>query len=526
MLLSLLLVVPLIFISFYLPIYSDELLYKWFSGRLWLDNGVALGLFPHCVEEFSQKTPKLFLVSRLFDSYLYSDIANPLIIRVFGILSFIIWLTLLFFLCRRLITTNFERHFLLKTSLMFFGTLPIMMTLNRPEQALIVAITASCFLPLIQGNGISIQIFLISSFSFLVAWFFPQHPKTLLFLPFFLTVCFFLPIRRAYRFGLTLWIFVMAYSSFSFYSVYHACPLNPDIEQLFSATLISPSMFLKMPWFYTKQVVRNLFSISKYFNAISFSESSEASWLPPIEISLPVKILNFLMLTLLAGWLIDEALRCCRSLRKQSSVLNLDFRAIGCSTLYLAAFSLVLLQTTKSFYNSTLFFPILILAGMLGNKKVSINTSNENLRKSLSYFTIGLSFVSLIFAAYLYLPKHITNWQKGGQLEFQYNSFSAFKWNEVRERVLRLSAQCNLENRPSTKHLVVDDITYPFFIKSVEPYHIGYITGFWSIGISDLSLFLKTHQSAGLISQCKYLPTSLVSQSLKDGYFCCLPAFK
>lgn len=522
---SMALIVPLAISAILLPIYSDELLYKWFSGRVWLDNGIALGLFPHCTDEFSLKTPKLFLITRLLDSWIYGELTHPLKIRYLGIFSFLIWIGLVYGLCKRCFSKDFKPVFQLSVSLVFLGSLPLMMTLNRPEQALILSVTATCFLPLIKKPSSLSQFFLILFFGLLMSWFFPQHPKTLLFVPFFLTACFFISVPPIARAGLSVWVLISAYSSYSFYSKYHACPLNQNIEQLFSATLISPSMFARMPLFYSKQLVKNVLSLPRYFNAINFTASTEANWLPAISNSYLMPILNLFINTIMTGWLLMGVRACAKSMANIKSRTNLNFQTLGSLTLLTAMFSLVVLQTTKSFYNSTLFFPILIVTIILGAQEESPQTQHSKIKKHLMNFTSGFSLVSFGFLLYLYLPANLRGWKKGGILERQPDSFSAFNWIEVGKPILRLANKCNLTNEPSSRHLVVDDITYSFFSKTNEPYHANYLTGYWSVGIDDLESFLKKHRSDGLICQCRFLPNSLLSKSIQDERFCCISAF-
>ena len=526
MLLSLLLLIPLIIMAVHLPIYSDELLYKWFSGRYWLDNGITLGLFPHCSDQFTQRTPKLFLVTRLIDSWLYAELNNPLKIRYLGIFSFLLWLTLMFFVCRRLFADQFSRQFGLCVALVFLGTLPLMMTLNRPEQSLILALTGLSLLPLAKNPTRLTRITLTLLFAFLTTWFFPQHPKTLLFLPFFSAVCFFLPLSSFARLSLGAWMIVMAYSSYSFYSKYHSCPANENIEQLFSATLISPSMFLKMPWFYTKQLIRNVFSIPRYFSAIIFSSTTEADWLPPAKTTIITTILNCFINLFLGGWCIGAILGCLKQVRKNKFSLTTDYRSSSSILLLAGICAMAVLQTTKSFYNSTLVFPAIILAGTLGNQDIGITFFPERIRRVLNYSTVALSFISFLFLGSLYLPTNLSEWKKGGRIERQYFSFSGFNWKSIENRIKQLESKCGLANTPSTKHLLVDDITYPFFIRTREPYHANYLTGYWAVGIENLGSFLRERKSDGLICQCKFLPPDLLSKVYREGDFCCLPAFK
>jgi hypothetical protein len=89
-----------------------------------------------------------------------------------------------------------------------------------------------------------------------------------------------------------------------------------------------------------------------------------------------------------------------------------------------------------------------------------------------------------------------------------------------------LAAQCGIQNPIEKKHLVVDDLTYPYFIKTVEPYHAVYVLGWWGrMSIENPEEFLKKKSSAGLLSQCKWLPEPLLNKAIRDHDLCCLPAF-
>lgn len=517
------LIVPVLLTSLFLPIYSDELVYKWFSSRQGPDDGISINLFPHCSDLFDIKTPILFQLSHLANGWLYSDLSNPLKLRYLGMLNFTAWLLLFFLLCKKLFLAEGKNRFLISLPLIFLGTLPLMMTLNRPEQPMLLTLTAALFLPLAKPTHVFEKIILVALFLLLTMCFFSQHPKGLFFAPFFLVVAFFVPLHPRTRLLLGGWIFILSINLYSFSTRQAGCPNNPDLQKAFSAALLSPADFINLPWFTFKQMLRNSLGFHGYFSAIFFSDSTEAAWLPPTKISKVGHFLNLTLSIFWGAWLVSMVCNLTTKIKELLIYRKTDFRTAAALSLSFPVISTCFLQQSKNFYNSSLFLPVLVLAGNLVPNKFASPISFKKVPIAILFF--ALSFLSISTISVDYLGANIADWKKGGQLEKQYLSFSAYNWGSIKSQVHQLAKKCNLENESKVKHLVVDDITYPFFIKTKEPYHALYVTGYWSMGIGDLKSFLKKRNSGGLIAQCKFFSEKVVSESHRAGDFCCLPAF-
>ena len=517
--------IPVISLALYVPIHSDEIAYKWFSGRYWLDQGVAINLFPHCFEQFNVKTPSFFIPTSIFYSWLYADLNNPLKLRWFGIVNFLFWLLLVWILCKRLFADKAENVFTQSVSLLCMGALPLMMILNRPEIPMLIGLTALLIIPLFKNSSIFKSIATHLSYALITLWFFPQHPKTLIFLPVFFVSLSCLAINRYSRLGLYIFTLYGAATAYFYHSKQTACPLNENIFRAFSASLLSPKAFITEPFWYFKQTLKNLLGIQNYLKNILFSNLTESNWLPPANYPSFTSLLDTVIFLLLSCAIISLIFLYIKSIKhiKKGGPHTYSLLVSGC--LICSVGMLAVLQTSKNFYESTLVFPLLLIAGLFAVSSVQNKNDLNLMRKLISISTTITASISVFWLLLFCFSTLKISSQSTGPLANQNYSLSGFNWPPFKANLVGLAKKCGLSDSPELKHLLVDDSTYTIFMKPREPYHVRYLTGYWAMGIDSLSTFLATHRSSGAIVQCSYLPNDLLNQAQRNGDFCCLSKF-
>ncbi len=506
----------------HLPLYSDELTYKWYSGRYFLDDGASISLFPHCGGNFSHPTPSAFLVERLFDAQLYGELSDPMRVRYLGCIFFCLWLVMFWLLCMRLFPKDTKKLFVVSSCLLFLGPLPFLMIMNRPEQTILICFTTALILPFSKVSGLFGRFFIFGSFFLLTAYFVPQHPKTLFLLPALFASCWFLPLNKFARLGLSAYLSFMGLNSYSFFTRLFTCKENPALHQMLSGSMFSPSILLESPLAGIRKLASNAWGARLYFKTLFFSETVQSDWLPQISPPFSLWFFNLLILSIYLIFLFFVIRFHLKNAALNHVKNSWNYQRVMFWTILVSICCLSLFQNIKQFYETSLLLPLIILLVLF-----SLSGGEYRLAFPRSFERTALAFVFLnfLFLLYFYVSPLRKEWLKGGLVKNQSHSLSAFNWSILREQVERLATACKLENTASNKHLILDDSTYPVFSKTKQPFHVLFVTGYWGVGIENIDVFLKQKESDGLITQCRYLPDTLASKATRLGDFCCLAKF-
>lgn len=528
-----LLLLPVLYLGFHIPIYSDEVTWKIMMARLWRDLGMSITTGPQCGKSFSVSIPLLFLPFRAFDSWLYEDLTNLIKLRILGGINFIFWIGATWLLCKKLFKANSIVSNLSFLGVIFvccLGILPFGMLMNRPEQPLLISLTLLLLLPFLENKTAKQRGILIFSYLFLCLFFLSQHPKSLMFFPVLLIILKNLSASKKAKIASLLPVLFAAGTTYHFSMQKLSCPLSFRYQQTNASMGLSPSNFLKDPlWWNLKQIVKNMIGGWHYFGNILFSKSYMSNWLPPNNhMEYGSHIINCFIVLILSCLSLGSIVFCIQviSQRKKHYLESIPFQ-IGCNLIISMVF-ITIVQTTKHQYESHLMIPLLTLGTLL--LFASFLETSGKIIKSLNCGIIILgiiSFLSVINLIHEFYPFKDKEWTRVGSLEGMNLSVSAFNFKEVENRVMALKTKCNLGAPEKLKHLVIDDKTYPFFWKSNEPFHALYVMRLIGWGVDeDTSIFLSKHQSAGIICQCRALDANLLAVAHREGDLCCLPAFK
>lgn len=511
--------VPLVYLGFYLPIYGDEMHWKWKSARWFVDHRIAIDVFPQCVSSFPE-FPIWWFPARLLDSILYQDLSSLIKLRILGIFNLLLWLFLIWKICKKAIKESIRKDiFIYGVSILFFGVLPLMMFLNRPEQPLLLCLTGFILLSFLKPEKESQQWTLLIVAAALINLFFSQHVKALFFLPVFISCICFLSMSRKKKVFLFLLLIMSVWTCLTFFNEITSCPFNAHVRQAISGQGVSLNAIKSNPIGTSLHMIRNTTNAHRYLNHIFIWDHYMSYWLPnlpqglkAIDIFLNRSIRLFWWATLLAiGYLTFR------------TVIKRDFSSAErgkwiALALFLSLLGVSAFQSTKAFYESSLVFPCLLLMfvlGLSGSVKGSILGGTT---KVFSWAALVIAALSVGRLSTHFGPFIKAQW-KPGILPSHPFSTSPFHLSNIKSKIEEVNRFCQFSPKKET-HLVLDDLTYPFFSLNREPFHIFYLTGL----PEGLESFLRERGSSGIISQCRYFSPELTSKAIKskDEQICCI----
>lgn len=180
---------------------------------------------------------------------------------------------------------------------------------------------------------------------------------------------------------------------------------------------------------------------------------------------------------------------------------------------------LLLFQTSKNFYDGPLVLFTLFLSAALVLK--------EKEAQAIRVISKIVAAASILLLIYRFFPVLKNSWASNDALTNQNYSVNISYSAGLQDRIDRLQKKCDIGQEQKLKHLIVDDLTYPYFWKSVEPYHAIYVMGWWGVkSISNPVEFFRKKQVPGYLAQCHWLPALIRRGAVRDQDLCCLPAFR
>jgi len=340
--------------------------------------------------------------------------------------------------------------------------------------------------------------------------FFSSHAKALFFLPVFIVSLLVADFRWSTKMAGILYLGVLSVSCFQFFQALTHCR-NPAISEIFSEMVISPQQMLLSPWDTLLQARNNVFSAGKYLSANLFLDRYPLDWLPEnYGFSVGAKALNISIVLIWIGLLGAVVIRICSGLGKWTG-LSLS--------ILVSLMGLLLFQTSKNFYDGPLVLFTLFLSAVFVLKEKEAQT--------FRIISKIIASASILLLMYRFFPVLKNSWAAKGPLTNQNHSIKISYSAELQDRLNRLKKKCDIDQEQGLKHLIVDDLTYPYFWKSTEPYHAVYVMGWWGEkSISNPYQFFRQRGVPGYVAQCHWLPVLIRRGAVRDQDLCCLPAFR
>ncbi|MCX6102494.1 MAG: hypothetical protein NT000_04440 [Proteobacteria bacterium] len=516
------------------PIFTDEISFKIIYSRYFLDSGKAIFLWPQCNTEFTDRFPISFLPFRILESFLFQDLTNPLKIRWFGVLYFCLYLLLICFIVDLLFKNkkkwSFGKTLILSLGLNSLGTLPITLSYNRPESPMVLFLFIVVLIPLLHErfpffakkfHFLSLAIIIISS-----AGFVSYHPKGLFFVPVF-CVAILLISRGVKDKIVTLMILTgVIVTSFSFWNKQYACPMDQKTYQSINSvgmSQLSPATSVSSK---TVQFFNNFISSQHYLHQIvfPFTTMEKAGLRQGTVLGWGWRLWNRLIEGAIIGLGLSIVLATYFIFRSWFRLKENDFKGWLFLALILSLVAHLGVTTRKAFYDNALIFPTFFLLSLLGLNSFP-RKLNGTVLNILSITVLLLASGSSLFFLYGFSPM-VDVWKQGGAVPDEYFLTSGYNHSETNNRVRKLASRCGISPDARPFHLVVDEISYPSFWQSREPFIAIQIffVGQKQMDL-DATIFLRLKRSAGFIGQCKYLSKELSHLVTQEKDLCCIPSF-
>jgi hypothetical protein len=522
----------------WLPVYTDEVWWKAFRSRLFLDFGYSSLHGLHlCTSHAAHPEPWYFLPFRLVDAWLYQDPSDPMTLRAWGIAQFLVVVVLMSGAIAKILRCELSQlpyGALAAVSFLAMGILPFAMVMNRPEQMTLV-----CLLGLIliavsdrpsRASAIGACVLAIGVLAYNI--------RGLYFIP-WVALAVWMSVRwRPAQLAILAGLVAIALHAYRFYSVHASCPELPVYDQFLAAYRTSPADLLGSPLASLSRMAENLAGAAAWFSNPEFRARYLSDWLPSraaeamrwdraVNLAIHgVQIAWFLPATILG--LLPLARRSFADVRKDARY-RLGLMLAACLA---ASASLV---NYKNDYEMALALPLCFLASLLVVAAWTARTPRTRLHPWLRGWLVGSLALGAVvaLASTLHLRASFgsiaqTTWRTPGGVPDQPFSVSTVRTPESSELVLRAAARCGITPSATLDRLVVDDWTISEFWQGTRPQYVFFLTtaGFREFHPTDFFETYRRSAAPGLIAQCHFLPPDAQRRATQTQGLCCLPSYR
>ncbi|MCW2240922.1 hypothetical protein [Azospirillum canadense] len=526
-------------LGYFLPVYADEVTWKLLQSRYLIDGFVNITLLPQCGASFVTEVPYFMVPSRLLDAFLFQDLSSPMKLRIYGIAGFLAWCAVMLVALPKCLSIRIDRFLLASVFFGYLGlgVLPYIVSLSRPEIMLLWCFSLLLVIPLYFGRQESLlrQGALTAGFVLIASVAIAQHPKSLLFFPLILTS--FLVAVQSTKLRLVggSALLYFAASGYSYWMARNTCPSDVAFEQASRLQLVPLSDLFTNPAQTLATYAHNAIKTAAYFwNLRHQNIYGGERWLPPNDVpGWVLMAVNIAIFAFFAAFLVFMLVGVSSSVvtmlrGKQVSGCDVRRNAITLACL-LSIGALGTVQGFKHFYESGLIIPLIGLIMI-----VNINSEGPISAKAWKIFGASLLAVSFVSQCVLWwsLAPTAVNATSPGYLAEQEKSVSFINYDKARPDIAEAASACGIRPELPMNHLVIDDMTYPVFQKSVQPFHIFFISqvggaSIWKSQSADkIVKLLKDYRSDGVIAGCHSLPADMRRRATQTGPFCCMSAFR
>lgn len=521
----------------FLPVYTDEVGWR-FQERAGID-GVDK-LYSDICGPNTLAVPPLFMMPvRYFSAYLNLWFADPLYVRLSGILYALLWLAMLLALIRRIAAGRREQAVLglLGLGLMGLANMPLLLIWSRPEQPILLSLTAAMLLAFARGadhdrsvettrRGAWLRSLAVLG---LVTVAVSYHLKALMLIPAFLACLWLASSGRAARLprlvasGLILVVTALA----AHYWVHRMqCPGDAALQKMFAKQNIGAYLTGLHGFGGMVVLVGKMLGNIDLWQYLALSLPSNrpmSDWLPAGQVS-PAARLGWVAYVF-ACWTMATAIAALgllHGVRQAIARRRADPRLVVAVLLLAAAAGWCATQVTRNVYEATFVLPLLMLALILAIAARPASEDSGALRDRMAALLGVAAVVSMVLVAVQWQPALKRANAQTGYIAEQPYSMSVFGYARLEPQILAAARKCGIGTPAAARALLIDDLTYfPFMASKLPQNRLG-VFGIWRGTIRDPAAYLQSRGSDGIIVGCHILPKRLRERARREGAFCCL----
>ena len=518
-------------IGLLVPVYTDEIGWR-FQERAAADGGFDMMFSDACGPSTIARAPWFMMPVRLFSAVANRALADPLFVRITGVICALLWAGLLW-----LLTVQLERDLArramvqaLTFGLLGIGVLPFLLVLSRPEQPLILTATLMVLLVFLRPPAANERVLAwikVAAIVLLASIALSYHLKGVLYAALAL-VCIAVCARGratlAPRLAGMAALVALALGAAHYWVGRFRCPGDAKLAAILDrenvAALIARGgslghLLLRMaeganPWRYVEQT-------------LPFSRPM-SSWIAPglFPAELP-DVMGIALMALWAAIALVVALDLCWFLSRErlralaEPRLMLALAILGCMLGWGAS------QFQLHVYEAGHVLPMLVIAVLLASALPLPRTGWRSLALPvLVAAAVPFALISQAFVLASTVPSLVKAARTPGYPAAQPFSVSISGYDGIRRDIARAMAASGMPQDRRLHRLLIDDVTYLALQHSSLPLHRLGVLSIWNGGIKDPVAYLISRNSDGVVIGCHYLPGAMREAAARSGPICAL----
>ena len=519
-----------------LPIYTDEIGWR-LQLRAGFDGGVDRMLSDICGPSSIAVPPWFMMPFRYLSAWLNTTFPDPLYIRLTGMTFALGWAFLLRTLIVRIAADALQRNVLIAFffALLGMGILPIMLTMNRPDQMILLAMTAALLVATIAAQSQTdrhgrpvwfwawLWPLLIATFGIVAI---ASHLKGVLIAPLIL-VCIALAGKAQHswrpRIVAALLFAALTVQAADYWLGRFRCPDDAVLAARLNSENIASSLAGGTNWRDLIGVALTNANPDLYVAHAAARPEPTSIWLPNYRITEAEMVLRFLPLNFAWNAAMLLGLVCLiRALHSRWRKRRIDLATAAPPMLAGLVLVWGMSQRVKNDYEITVMLPAIALFALLSITAIAWPAARTRQLGIAAAVLLAVSLAGQIDVARRYLPPLARAAMQPGYVKDQPTSTSVYGYGTIRGKILATARQCGIGTRGRAQHPLVDDATYFAMAGSWQPFHRLGVLSHWNGSIKDPLAYLKSRGSEGMIVGCSYLSPELRRQAISNGEFCCI----
>lgn len=510
------------------PIYSDETGWR-FLERAGID-GVDGFFSDVCGPNTIAQPPWFIMPARWFSAVTNSTFAAPVYVRVAGVACALAWAGLLWLLLGKL-EADKKRRLLLGVAafgLLGLGTLPLLLTLSRPEQPLMlstVLILLFVFSLPPEATGPKMAAFKVMGILALSVIAQSYHMKGVL----YASVAFAAILVCARGKGTiaprVVGIFVLvplAISSAAYWTDRMRCPDDDRLAAMFGRENIVSTLFAQHGFLDVTNTLASGLSPLNYVMLAVPTTNPMSHWLPPGLIQPAVSAAFAIVLCIFWSIAIGCTLFALgHSIKIKSWTALAEPRLVLALSLLGAVTIWGVSQLNRNVYEAAHVLPALVLSMILSLTLPTVPWSGATkwLQRA-AILLIPIALMSQVVVLASFGPPMFAQIGQDGYIDEQPFSVSIGNYAEVRQSIASAMQRAGLPNDRRLERLLVDELTYFTLHDSKMPIHRLGVLSVWNGNIEDPVAYLRSRNSDGIVLGCHHLEGRLQQVAAKSGQIC------